>query len=146
MSDYKDTIIDHYKNPRNFGTLDDADVSMDESNASCGDMIRIQVKFSGWIPGQARNDKNEPGLPRHSVPRNDEKVIMEMKWQGVGCAISTASASMLSEKVVGMSKDDLEKFGEAGIVDLLGGEINPGRMKCATLAYRALLKIFDSND
>ncbi len=130
MSDYKDIIIDHYKNPRNFGTLDDADVSMDESNASCGDMIRIQVRTQ-----KLKNSKTQDG---------ETLVIKEMRWQGVGCAISTASASMLSEKVIGMSKEDLEKFGEAGIVELLGGEINPGRMKCATLGYRALLKIFDN--
>lgn len=121
MTDYKDIIIDHYKNPRNFGTLDNADVSMDEANSSCGDMIRIQVKKDG-------------------------ERIVEMKWQGVGCAISTASASMLSEKIVGMNKKDLEDFGEKGIVDLLGGEVNPGRMKCATLAYRGLLNIFNSDE
>jgi len=130
MTDYKDIIIDHYKNPRNFGSLDNADISMDESNASCGDMIQIQVKLSGWIPGQARNDKT---------------VIEEMRWRGVGCAISTAAASMLSEKIVGMNREDLEEFGEAGIVEMLGGEVNTGRMKCATLAYRGLLKIFENN-
>lgn len=118
MSDYRDIIIDNYKNPRNFGEMDHADVTMDESNASCGDMIRIHIKKDG--------DK-----------------ISEMKWQGVGCAISTAASSMLSEEVVGMNKEDLEKFGEAGIVEMLGGEINPGRMKCATLAYRGLLRIFE---
>lgn len=124
MSDYKEIIIDHYKSPRNFGEMVGADVSMEESNASCGDMIRIQVKTQG--------EKN--------------LVIKEMKWQGVGCAISTAAASMISEKVVGMNKEALEKFGEAGIIEMLGGEINPGRMKCATLAYRGLLKIFESDE
>ena len=128
MTDYRDEIIDHYKNPRNFGELSDADVVMDEANSSCGDMIQIQVKLSGWIPDQVGNDK---------------AVIEEMKWRGVGCAISTAAASMLSEKVVGMKKEDLEKFGETGIIEMLGGEINPGRMKCATLSYRALLKVFE---
>ncbi len=121
MSDYKEIIIDHYKNPRNFGTLDDAHVSMDEANASCGDMIRIQIKKDG-------------------------KKITDMKWQGVGCAISTAAASMLSEKIVGMDKNDLEKFGEPGIIEMLGGEVNPGRMKCATLAYRGLLRIFEDHE
>jgi hypothetical protein len=50
---------------------------------------------------------------------------------------------MLSEKVIGMSREDLEKFGEDGVVEMLGGEVNAGRMKCATLAYRGLLKIFE---
>jgi len=118
MSEYKEIIIDHYKSPRNQGEVPDADVVIDEANASCGDLIKIYVKLSGGK-------------------------VTDMKWQGIGCAISTAGASMLSEKVVGMTKEDLEKFGEAGVVEMLGGEINAGRMKCATLAYRGLLKVFE---
>lgn len=122
--DYKDEIIDHYKHPRNFGEMVDADKTEREVNGSCGDMVEVGVKFR---------------------VKSQELRIMEVKWRGVGCAISTAAASMLSEKVVGMSKVDLEKFGEKGVVELLGGEINPGRMKCATLAYRGLLKVFEGN-
>ncbi len=118
MSEYRQIIIDHYKNPRNMGELIGADKTIDEANSSCGDLIKIFVKLT--------NGK-----------------ITDMKWQGVGCAISTAGASMLSEKVTGMNKIDLEKFGETGVVEMLGGEINVGRMKCATLAYRGLLKVFD---
>lgn len=121
MNDYKEIIIDHYKNPRNFGEMENADKVIDEANSSCGDLIKIFVKLADGI-------------------------ILEMKWQGVGCAISTAGASMLSEKVVGMKKNDLEKFGEAGVVEMLGGEINSGRMKCATLAYRGLLKVFEDDE
>lgn len=121
MSDYKEIIIDHYKNPRNQGELVGADKTINEANASCGDLIKIFVKMDG------------------------EK-IADMKWQGVGCAISTAGASMLSEKVIGMNKEDLEKFGEKGVVEMLGGEINEGRMKCATLAYRGLLRVFNNED
>ena len=118
MSEYKEEIIDHYKNPRNFGSIPDADLSTNEANASCGDVIAISLKLDG-------------------------KKIKEIKWQGVGCAISTAAASILSEKVVGMDKEDLEIFGEKGVVEMLGGEVNLGRMKCATLAYRALIKILN---
>lgn len=118
MSDYKEIIIDHYKSPRNTGEIIGADKIVDEANSSCGDLIKIFVKL-------------------------DEEKIVDMKWQGVGCAISTAGASILSEKVVGMNKNDLLKFGEEGVVAMLGGEINAGRMKCATLAFRGLLKVFD---
>ena len=118
MNDYKEIIIDHYKNPRNQGEMVGADKVIDEANSSCGDIIKIFVKFA--------NEK-----------------IVDMKWQGIGCAISTAGASMLSEKVVGMTKNDLENFGEVGVLEMLGGEINAGRMKCATLAFRGLLKAFD---
>jgi len=132
MLDYKEIIVDHYKNPRNFGELEGADLTLDETNASCGDMIRIQVKTQ-----KLKNSKTQNG--------EGDLVIVDMKWRGVGCAISTAAASMLSEKIVGMNKKDLEQYGEAGVVEMLGGEVNPGRMKCATLAYRGLLKIFENN-
>lgn len=126
MMDYKEEIIDHYKHPRNFGEMENADVSIKEGNASCGDMVEIQVK-----------------LKKSRTQELKEKEIEELKWRGIGCAISTAAASMLSEKAIGMSKEDLEKFGEAGIIEMLGGEINAGRIKCATLAYKALLKVFE---
>jgi len=118
MNDYKEIIIDHYKSPRNTGEMVGADKIVDETNSSCGDLIKIFVKL---VDGK----------------------ITDMKWQGVGCAISTAGASMLSEKVLGMNREDLQNFGEVGVVEMLGGEINAGRMKCATLAFRGLLKVFD---
>ncbi len=116
--DYKEEIIDHYKHPRNFGELSDPKILVRENNSSCGDMVEVY--------GRLKDGK-----------------IEVVKWRGVGCAISTASASMLSEKVVGMNKGDLEEFGIEGVVKLLGGEINAGRMKCVTLSYNAILKIFE---
>ncbi len=122
MTDYAEEIIDHYKNPRNFGEMEGAGVTINESNSSCGDVVQVQVKIrKGGLQGQTLQ-------------------VEEMKWRGVGCAISTAAASMLSEKVVGMKLSDIEKISEEGIIEMMGGEINAGRMKCATLAYRALLK------
>lgn len=118
MMDYKEEIIDHYKHPRNFGELEDPKITIREGNSSCGDMVEIHGRL---IDGK----------------------IEIIRWKGVGCAISTSAASMLSEKAIGMSKEDLEKFGEAGIMEMLGGEINAGRIKCATLAYKALLKVFE---
>lgn len=117
--DYKDEIIDHYKHPRNFGTIEGADVSIKEGNASCGDMVEVSAKL-------------------------EDGEIKDIRWRGIGCAISTAAASMLSELVIGKTKEDLEKFGEKGIIEMLGGEINAGRIKCATLAYKAMLKVFDN--
>jgi len=121
--DYREEIIDHYKHPHNFGDLADPKISVRENNSSCGDMIEVQAKL------QITNNKLQ---------------IEEIRWRGVGCAISTAAASMLSDKVVGMGKRDLEEFGEKGVVDLLGGEINAGRMRCATLAYKAIRKLFEN--
>lgn len=127
--DYADEIIDHYKNPRNFGEMTDADITINESNSSCGDVVQVQLKIQ-----KLKTEKTQD---------KEEFVVEEIKWRGVGCAISTAAASILSEKVVGMSFVDIEKMGEKGIVEMMGGEINVGRMKCATLAYRALLKSID---
>ncbi len=138
--DYRDEIIDHYKNPRNFGEMTDADLTINESNSSCGDVVQVQIKFKRSSMVDGRGD----GLPR--AARNDDVVIEEVKWRGVGCAISTAAASMLSEKVIGMTFADVEKIGEEGIVEMMGGEINAGRMKCATLAYRALLKVMNNEN
>lgn len=127
--DYKEEIIDHYKHPRNFGEMENPDKTVKEGNSSCGDMVQVEVRFS-------------PTSPKATLGAGDRR-ILKVAWKGIGCAISTAAASMLSEKVIGMTKDDLEKFGEEGIIEMLGGEINAGRMKCATLAYKAILKIFE---
>ena len=118
--DYKEEIIDHYKHPRNFGDLENPKITVRENNTSCGDMVEVYGRLDG------------------------NKKIAIVKWKGVGCAISTAAASMLSEKVVGMDKKDLEEFAVDGVVGLLGGEINAGRMKCATLAYNAIRKLFEN--
>ncbi|OGD84091.1 hypothetical protein A2572_03105 [Candidatus Collierbacteria bacterium RIFOXYD1_FULL_40_9] len=130
--DYKDEIIDHYKNPRNFGEMEEADVTINESNSSCGDVVQVQIKIQ-----KSKNSKTQ---------NKEDLVIEEVMWRGVGCAISTAAASMLSEKVVGMTFAEIEKIGDEGIVKMMGGEVNAGRMKCATLAYRALLKAFKTDD
>lgn len=130
--DYADEIIDHYKNPRNFGEMEKPDVTINESNSSCGDVVQVQIRTQG-VKNSRNQDKND-------------LIIEELRWRGVGCAISTAAASMLSEKVVGMTSVEIEKIGEKGIVEMMGGEINAGRMKCATLAYRALLKALNKNE
>lgn len=118
--DYKEEIIDHYKHPRNFGDLEEPYVQVRENNASCGDMVEVKGRLT-----------------------KDGRIHV-LRWRGVGCAISTAAASMLSEKAAGMNKKDLERFGVEGVVGLLGGEINAGRMKCATLAYNAIRKLFEN--
>ena len=118
--DYKEEIIDHYKHPRNFGDLEEPCIAVRENNAACGDMVEVKGRLT------------------------KEGRVHVLRWRGVGCAISTAAASMLSEKVVGMDKKDLEEFAVDGVVGLLGGEINAGRMKCATLAYNAIRKLFEN--
>ena len=128
MSLYHDLIIDHYKNPRNFGELENPDATAQEANASCGDLIEFSL-----------------------IINHKSLTINEVKWRGVGCAISTAAASLLSEKIQNSPASPRRSRGRASfsiqylmsmtdedMVEMLGGDISPTRLKCATLALKAL--------
>ncbi len=112
---YKEQIIDHYKNPRHFGEVEGAQVKVRESNASCGDMIEVSAKYG---------DKRE------------------VKFRGVGCAISVASTSMLLEKMEKekWGRETIEKMKDEDLEELLGIKVNPTRRKCMNLGLRALQK------
>ena len=110
---YREHIIDHFRNPRNFGRLEGADVSHEEDNPLCGDKVRIDLRI------------------------HDGKV-KEVAWEGRGCAISQASASLLSERVEGKSLEELAQIGKAEVLEDLGVNVSPARLKCALLALTAL--------
>lgn len=110
---YRENILDHYENPRNYGTLEAPDFSYQDSNPLCGDEIRIDLKMADGKVGQVR-------------------------FQGKGCAISLASASMLTEIVEGMSLEDLRELGKEEILEALGIPLSPVRLKCALLSLKAL--------
>ncbi len=122
MDIYREDILDHYENPRNMGELSGDDVVTDrDSNASCGDMIQFQVKIT-------------------------KGKVTEVKWKGIGCAISTAAASKLSEWLVGKEVEKLRAMGEEEIIKQgVGFEVNPGRMKCLTLPVRVIKKSLTRN-
>ncbi|MGH7728611.1 MAG: Fe-S cluster assembly sulfur transfer protein SufU, partial [Vulcanimicrobiaceae bacterium] len=84
---YKEYILDHYRNPRNFGTLENADASAEDLNPLCGDRIRFELAL------------------------DDEGRVRDVRFSGRGCAISQASASMLSGQLVGKSLDEVAKLG-----------------------------------
>lgn len=113
MDLYKDLIIDHYQNPRNFGDLPDPTAKKRLENALCGDMVEISVLIE------------------------DEK-IKDIKFKGIGCAICIASSSMLAEKVKGMKLLEIEKISQDDILKMLGIELMPNRMKCAILPLEVL--------
>lgn len=119
MDIYREQILDHYKHPRNFGSLENPDVKVEEGNVTCGDRIVIEIK-STLYP-----------LP---------STISDIKFSGVGCAISQASASMLTEKVKGMTLEDVMKLNSKDITDMLGTELTPSRIKCALLSLDVLQK------
>jgi len=111
---YRENILDHYQNPRNYGSLDDPDISYEDDNPMCGDVIRIDVKL------------------------DEENRISQVSYSGEGCAISTASASMLTEKVLGKTVDEVKQIGKEDILDMLGIQLGPVRLKCALLPLKVL--------
>jgi|SRR3989344_6742096 len=114
MDLYREIILDHYKHPRNFGHLDKPDVVMEEGNVTCGDRIVMEIKYKGTIE--------------------------DIRFNGEGCAISQASASMLTEKVKGMNKKQMRKLSRIDIEEMLGTTLTPSRVKCATLPLEVLQK------
>jgi nitrogen fixation NifU-like protein len=110
---YRDYILDHYRNPRNFGRLERSDVVAEDLNPLCGDQIRIELKL-------------------------DDGVVSDLRFSGKGCAISQASASMLTELVKGMKLSDIAKLSKDAVLENVGISISPTRMKCAMLGLRVL--------
>jgi nitrogen fixation protein NifU and related proteins len=110
---YRDYILDHYRNPRNFGRLERVDVEAEDLNPLCGDQIRMQLSL-------------------------DDGVVSDVRFSGKGCAISQASASMLTEKVKGMKLADVAKLSKDVVLEDVGIGISPTRMKCAMLGLRVL--------
>ncbi|HLC48734.1 MAG TPA: SUF system NifU family Fe-S cluster assembly protein [Candidatus Norongarragalinales archaeon] len=109
MDIYRENVLDHYKNPRNFGKMGSPDAKYYDTNPLCGDEIEIQLKISGGK-------------------------VTEVMFQGQGCAISQASASILTEKLIGMGLADAMKIEKEQITDWLGTELTPSRLKCALLS------------
>ncbi len=112
---YKEQIMDHFKHPRNFGKLSQADVNFTDYNPFCGDEITIQVKF-------------------------EKDTVKDIKFHGKGCAISQASASLLTELVKEKKVEELRNIKNEQIVELLGIPLGPVRIKCALLGLKALQK------
>lgn len=119
MDLYRENILDHYKHPRNFGHLDGANISSEEINMSCGDKIRIEINVN-------------------------DGAVRDIRFSGEGCAINQASASMLTEKVIGMSIAEVMKLDLEYIEGLLGTTLTPSRVKCALLPLEAIQKALQS--
>ena len=110
---YRDYILDHYRNPRNFGRLDRPDVEAEDLNPLCGDQIRMELAVH-------------------------DGVVKDLRFSGKGCAISQAAASMLTERVKGMELSDVAKLSKDAVLEDVGIGISPTRMKCAMLGLRVL--------
>jgi nitrogen fixation protein NifU and related proteins len=111
---YRDFILDHYRNPRNFGHLEKPDASAEDMNPLCGDQIRVELQLDGG--GK----------------------VTDLRFSGKGCAISQASASMLTETVKGKSLEEIAKLSKDVVLENVGIGISPTRMKCAMLGLKVL--------
>lgn len=111
---YRDYILDHYKNPRNFGELDPHDREWLDHNPLCGDELGVHLVV------------------------DDAGVIADLRFHGQGCAISQASASIASEELIGKRIDEIGELSAEWLIDLLGIEISPTRRKCALLSLKVM--------
>jgi nitrogen fixation NifU-like protein len=110
---YTETILDYFKNPKNFGKLEKPDIESKDSNPFCGDVIEIHIKLKGNVINQAR-------------------------FSGTGCAISQAAASMLTEYIEGKSLDEIQRISKENILDMLGIKLSATRLSCALLGLKTL--------
>ena len=111
---YREQIIDRYKNPHYRGELDPHDVSYEDDNPLCGDKIRIELRV------------------------DENKQITEAVFSGQGCSISQASADLVVESVIGKSMDDVKLMTKEDVLEMLGIELGPVRLKCALLSLKVV--------
>ncbi len=110
---YRENILDHYKHPRNRGTLDHPDITYEDANPLCGDQLRIDIEVK-------------------------EGRIERIRFSGHGCSISQASASMLCERLEGQPLEEVKKLTREDVLEMLGIELGPVRLKCALLALKTV--------
>jgi nitrogen fixation NifU-like protein len=111
---YKEYILDHYRNPRNFGKMDSPTATAEDLNPLCGDTIRVDL----LVGADGR--------------------VEDVKFSGKGCAISQASASMLLDGIKGQKLEDVARLSKDVVLENVGIGISPTRMKCATLGLKVL--------
>jgi len=110
---YRETILDHYRHPTHQGTLENPDIRYEDANPLCGDKIRMDLRI--------RDGR-----------------IEDARFSGTGCAISQAAADMLCEKVSGLSLEEAKTITRDDVLEMLGVELGPVRLKCALLALKTL--------
>jgi nitrogen fixation NifU-like protein len=111
---YRENILDHGMNPRNKGVVNPATLDFEMRNPLCGDRLRLTLRV------------------------NDAQVITHIGWDGEGCAVSQAAASMLGERILGLSIDDVKHIGKDDIFEMLGIPLTANRVKCALLGLKVL--------
>jgi len=110
---YSDILLDHFRHPRNYGSLTAPDISNEQFNPLCGDRIRLELK-------------------------RDRSIVSEARVKGDACAISTAAASLLTELILGKDIAELAGISDARLISTLESDIQPARLQCALLPLQAL--------
>lgn len=113
MDMYREKLLDHYHNPRNYGKIEDADAIMTLENLNCGDKISVSLKI-------------------------DKGKVQEAKFEGEGCAIAVAAASMLTEEIIGKTKAEIAKINLERLMEIMGVNLTPYRYKCAALSLESV--------
>ena len=111
---YRELILDHYQTPRNKGLVEPADVDYQEDNPLCGDHVHLTLQTDG------------------------DGIVTAVGWEGEGCAISQASASMLYETLLGKSLEEIKQIDKTELLEMLGIPLSPVRIKCALLSLKVL--------
>ena len=111
---YRELIIDRYKNPQYRGVLDPNDITFEDDNPLCGDHIRVDLRL------------------------NDDNIVTEAAFSGEGCSISQASADLLVESIIGRSIEEVKQLTKEDVLDMLGIDLGPVRLKCALLSLKVL--------
>lgn len=112
---YREEILEHYTHPHHYGILDDADISHQEDNPLCGDRIRFDLKLG-----------------------DDGQTVEDVRFSSVGCAISKAAASMLSDLLIGQTLEEIKTLTKDDILEELGIDLGPVRLKCALLPLKVV--------
>ena len=111
---YRDQILEHYKKPHNFGRLDSFDLEFEDNNPLCGDEQHVFIRL------------------------DDQDRVAEVSFEGQGCAISTAATSLLTDELVGKSREELLALPKEFVLELLGIDISATRLKCALLGLKVV--------
>jgi nitrogen fixation NifU-like protein len=111
---YRDQILEHYKRPHNFGALENPDLEYEDNNPFCGDEQHVTIQL------------------------DDEGRVAAVAFEGKGCAISTAATSLLTDELIGMTREELMRLPKEAVLELLGIEISATRMKCAMLGLKVI--------
>ena len=112
---YREEILEHYTHPHNYGTLENPDITHEENNPLCGDQVRFDIQLE-----------------------DDGQTVKAVRFSGVGCAISKASASMLTDMLLGQTLEEIKALTKEDMLDELGIDLGPVRLKCALLPLKVV--------